>query len=436
MKLDSIEFLFIFLPCLILVNTLLPHKFRPLVLTLSSIAFLFLLQPQMLLMVLVFVLCDYVLGFVLSKTQNKVLRTFILTVSILFNLSVFVLSQYFEIMPYIVGVSVISLVKITYIVSIYNGKITSTDNVIAYLANVLCFPTLMAGPINEYAQISYTVKNDKKSLSKFGNGASQFIYGLFKKVVIADNISMLLSSISPDNVIPKDALGAILWVLCHLFVLLYTLLGYSQMAVGICKMLGFELKSNFNYPFMSTSVKDFFRRFNISLNNFAKKYIYIPLGGNQKGRVCMITSTLVATLLSTLWYGFSLNTVLCAFYFAVIIIFEKLLSKGKNGPKILLNILTMVMLVPGYLLLITNEPSDFSYLVSSLFGQNHVLFASDLTKYYLGNYAVFIFFAVFFLFDFGNRIYKRVSHSKKWYVNVLVSSYNVLLLALCVAFML
>lgn len=436
MNLDSLEFLFLFLPALVLINFILPHKFRPLILLISSLAFFFFLQPQMLVVLLAFTLCDYVFGYVLSKTQNAIFRKTVLVMSVMFNVAVFVLSQYTQMVPFIIGVSVISLVKISYIFSVYNRKIPSTDNIIAYLSNVFCFPTAIAGPINDYVEIGYNIKNNKKSLSKIGIGASEFIYGLFKKVVIADNVSLLISSISPDNAIPEDMVGAILWVGSKLLVLTYTLLGYSQMARGICKMLGFDVKSNFHYPFTATTVKDFFNRFNVTLNSFVKKYVYIPLGGSQKGTLCMITSTLLTTLLATLWYGFSLNTVLCAFYFATIIILEKVLSTGKRGNKVILNIFTLITLLPGYLFLITSEPSDFSYLVSSLLGQNHARLMSDVTRYYLGNYWVFILLGIFFLFDFGKRIFDKISRSKKVYNAILLSIFNIFSLAISVAFML
>jgi alginate O-acetyltransferase complex protein AlgI len=436
MNLDSLEFVFLFLPCLLILNFILPQKYRHFLISLSSILFFFLLQPQMLPVLLIFTSCDYVFGYVLSKTQNAIFKKIILAFSLVFNLAVFVLSQYSNMIPFIIGVAVISLVKITYIFSIYSGKITSTDNIFVYLANVLCFPTSIAGPINDYAEIGFNIRNNQKSLSKFGKGACEFVYGLFKKVVIADNISALLLNIAPDNSIPKDSLGAILWVSCNLFVLTYTIMGYSQMARGVCKMLGFDVISNFNFPFMATSVKEFFKRFNTSLSLFCKKYIYIPFGGSHNGKLCMITSTLLATLLGTLWYGFSLNTVLCALYFAVIIILEKLLSTGKKGPKIVLNLFTLITLLPGYLLLITKTPGEFSYLVSSLLGLNQVRFMSENTLYYLNNYAVFLFLAVVLLFDFGKRISKRYSHSTKIYSGVLVSLFNVFLLAISTAFML
>ncbi len=437
MNIDSLEFVYLFLPVLIFVNFITSKKYKHILLLAFSILFLALLQPQMTPVLLVFCLSDYVFGFVMSKTKNKILRTSILVMSILFNIAVFVLSQYLDLIPFIIGVSVVSLVKITYIISIYLNRISSTDNIIVYLSNVLCFPCLIAGPINDYSDISFRIKNGEKSFSRFGDGATEFIHGLFKKVVIADTMSVFILKLSSDSIIPYDSLGAWSWVIANLFELTFSLLGYSQMARGICKMLGFNIKSNFNYPFMSTSVKEFFKYFNTSLNTFAKKYIYIPLGGSRNGKLCMITSTLAATLLTTIWYGFSLNTVMCAFYFAIIIILEKILSQGINkAPKFILTILTLMCLTPGYLMLITNEPQDFSYLISSMIGQNYSTVFTKNTLYYLSNYMPFLLFGIISLFDFGGRIYKRLIHSNKTLFTVLVSIYNIFILAICTAFML
>ncbi len=436
MNLDSIAFLYLFLPIMLLINFITPKKYKHVIILFFSLLFFILLQPQMTPVLIVFCLSDYVFGFVMSKTHNKILKTSILTMSIIFNVAVFVLSQYLDLIPFIIGVSVVSLVKITYIISIYLNKISSTDNIIVYLSNVLCFPCLIAGPINDYSDISFRIKNGEKNFSRFGDGATEVIHGLFKKVVIADTMSVLISKLSVNGAIPYDSFGAWFWTIAHLFELTYTLLGYSQMARGICKMLGFDIKSNFNYPFMATSVKDFFRNFNTSLNTFAKKYIYIPLGGSRNGKLCMITSTLAATLLTTIWYGFSLNTVMCAFYFAVIIIFEKLLSKGVNkSPKFILTLLTIVCLTPGFLMLITNEPQDFSYLVSSMLGQNYTLPSTRNSLYYVGNYAPFLIIATLLLFNFSNRIYKFIKKTNKTIYIALYSIYNIGILAICTAFM-
>ncbi len=436
MNLDSLGFVYLFLPVMLLLNFIIPKKYKHYLLLFFSLLFFALLQIQMLPVLVVFCLSDYVFGFVMSKTHNKILRTSILAMSVLFNISVFVLSQYLDLIPFITGVSVVSLVKITYIVSIYLNRISSTDNIIVYLSNVLCFPCLVAGPINEYSDISFRIKNGEKNFSRFSLGATKFIHGLFKKVVIADAMAVFISKLSPDGALPYDSLGAWFWVIANLFNLTFTLLGYSEMALGVCKMLGFDIRSNFNYPFMATSVKGFFKGFNTSLNNFAKKYIYIPLGGSRNGKLCMITSTLAATLLTTIWYGFSFNTVMCAFYFAVIIIVEKLLSKGVDkAPKFILTILTFVCLIPGYLMLITSEPQDFSYLISSMLGQNYSLTSTKNTLYYVQNYAPFLIIGTISLFDFGNSIFKKLTHSNK-FCNIIVCIYNIFVLAVCTAFML
>ena len=436
MNLDSINFVFLFLPAILLINFFTPKKYKHLSILIFSLSFFIFLQPQMTPVLIVFCLSDYVFGYVMSKTQNKIFRTSILVMSILFNVSVFVLSQYLELIPFIIGVSVVSLVKITYVVSIYLNKISSTDNIIVYLCNVLCFPCLIAGPINDYSDISFRIKNGERNFSRFGAGSTEFIHGLFKKVVVADNMSVLILKLSPDGAIPYDSFGAWFWVIAHLFELTYTLLGYSQMARGICKMLGFDVKSNFNYPFMASSVKEFFRNFNTSLNTFAKKYIYIPLGGSRNGTLCMITSTLAATLLTTIWYGFSLNTVMCAFYFATIIILEKLLSIGANKtPKFILTLLTLVFLTPGFLMLITNEPQDFSYLLSSMLGQNYALPSTRNSLYYVENFAPFLILGTLLLFSFSNHIYKRIKKTNKTIYAISFSIYNLGILAICLVFM-
>ena len=171
------------------------------------------------------------------------------------------------------------------------------------------------------------IKSGRLTLTGFGSGASLFIYGLFKKVIISDMLYSMLEKVYPSV---NTVLGAWIWIIFSVLAFYYLFLGYAQMAQGVCKMLGFKINQNFSFPFMSCSMSDFFRRFNIGLTEFTRKYIYINLGGNRNGFLALILAVTISSIFSTLWYGFSLNNLVAGLFFAIGIILEKIfLSKSK-----------------------------------------------------------------------------------------------------------
>lgn len=431
---DSIWFVYLFLPAVLLLNYLIPTKCEPFLLSIANILFLLCIQPQMLSVIFLFTAADYLLGIFLEKTEKPPVRTFFVVLSVLLNIGVFAFSQFTQHLPAIFGVSVIALVKLTYIFDLYRKKIPSVKNPFFFFATVLCFPCLTYGPINTYADLSFSIRHSRKNLNLFGSGASLFVYGLFKKIFLADTLSDLAQKLSCE---PETVFGAWAWTICSALALYYLLFGYAQMAQGICRMLGFKTTAGFLSPFSSTSLKEFFRRFHVSLHEFSRKYIYIPLGGNRNGVVGMSLAVLCAATATTLWYGFSLNKVLTALFFAAALLLEQLFfGKTKNKFSIVLRtVLTYTVLLFGFVLFAGSSLTDSMNIISAMFHLKDVAVVDQTVRFYAREYAVFIFISVFMLFDFGKKIHKWFQHKHSPVYIILYSLFHLLLLFLCTAYM-
>ena len=394
---DSVWFVFLFLPAVILLNYLTPSKFRSIVVSISSVLFLLFTDPYMLPLMLVFVFVDYLLGIFVDKSKSGFTKNVLITFSILFNVSVFVLSQYVSVFPVVLGVSVVSLTKISYLFDIKAGKCTAEKNVFTYLSAVLCFPYLYYGPILNVSNVSYMIRSGKETLANFGSGASLFIYGLFKKIIISDMLYSMLEKLYPST---NTVVGAWLWIVFTILAFYYMLLGYAQMAQGICKMLGFKINQNFSFPFMAGSVTDFFRRFNMGLSEFVRKYVYIPFGGNRRGTVCLICSVAASCMVTTLWYGFSLNKVVAALFFAIIIIVEKTLLSRKEplAIKIVHYVFTYGYLLVGFTLFFTNSATEARTILSGAFGLENAIIYNNAVLSCISEYLPILLISFIMLF--------------------------------------
>lgn len=430
---DKVWFVFLFLPCVIFINYFTPNKYRNILISLSSLAFLAICDLFMLPLVIAFVLVDFLFGIFMDKTSSKTVQNITMSLSILLNLGVFVLSQYISVFPVILGVAVISLVKVSYLADIQSGKFAAQKNVFSYLSAVLCFPCLHYGPILNVSNTNYMIKSGKLTLTGFGSGASLFIYGLFKKVIISDMLYSMLDKVYSSV---NTVLGAWIWIIFSVLAFYYLFLGYAQMAEGVCKMLGFKIKQNFGFPFMSCTISDFFRRFNIGLTEFTRKYIYINLGGNRNGFLALILAVVVSSVFSTLWYGFSLNKLVAALFFAIGLIIEKIFL-NKPKPlffKILYTFVVYAYLLVGFTLFFTSSATEATLLVESAFAINsNSLFDTNVLGC-ISEYLSILILSVLMLFNFPKLANRAIQKKKSAFLNIVFVVFNLLVLFICTAY--
>ena len=250
-----------------------------------------------------------------------------------------------------IGISFFTFQSMSYVIDLYMGKVSLQKDIINFALYVSLFPQLIAGPIVKYSDVSEQIENRSESLELFVSGQKRFCYGLGKKVIIANTFAEIADQIWA---LETTTLGtAVAWfgAIAYTIQIYYDFSGYSDMAIGIGKMLGFQFKENFNYPYTSLSIQEFWRRWHISLSTWFKEYIYIPLGGNRKGNLRTYMNIFIVFLLTGIWHGANFTFLAWGIFFAILQIIERLFLKkilDKNPIKIINWIYMMLMVIIGW----------------------------------------------------------------------------------------
>ena len=380
MLFSSQVFLYFFLPITLIIYYLSPRKFRNFILLVASLIFYAWGEPVYILIMLFSTVFDYVNGLLIDKFQKENKNRYakiVLIVSVVGNLSILGFFKYsnflitnlnslfhFDLsllsiaLP--IGISFYTFQTMSYTIDVYKKNVEAQKNLISFATYVTLFPQLIAGPIVKYRDVRESLENRKENISDFSEGVKRFILGLFKKVMLANNIGFLWESI---NAMPNQEMSAILsWIgaICFTLQIYYDFSGYSDMAIGLGKMFGFHFLENFNFPYLSKSITEFWRRWHISLGSWFKEYVYIPLGGNRKGMKRTIINLLIVWFLTGLWHGASWNFVVWGLYFGVLLILEKLfLAKFlAKIPKLFQHIYTMFFVIISWVIFASPTLSD------------------------------------------------------------------------------
>ena len=322
MLFSSLVFLFTFLPITLLVYYLVPRKVKNVVLLIASLIFYAWGEPVYIFLMLISILFNYFCGMdiALKAGRKSQVRSLIFTIVVnlfilgFFKYYGFIVTNLNAILPFYIpyrklelpiGISFYTFQTLSYIIDVYRGNVDVQVNLIDFGTYVTMFPQLIAGPIVQYADVERQLRERKESLTKFGYGAWFFVMGLAKKVLLANTIGSIY-----ENIAAMDGMSVVTaWLGClaYTFQIYFDFSGYSDMAVGLGKMFGFEFMQNFNYPYISKSVTEFWRRWHISLGSWFREYVYIPLGGNRKGIVRKVMNNMIVFLVCGMWHGAGLN---------------------------------------------------------------------------------------------------------------------------------
>ncbi len=415
MVFSSIPFLCYFLPLFLLVYFASPRKARNFVLLVFSLIFYAWGEPVYISLLLVSSVVDYVNGRCLERFEGqRGKQRIFLIISLVVNLSLLGVFKYATLfittsnslfgtgfkdpaLALPLGISFFTFQTMSYSMDVYMGNVKAEHNFIDYMAYVSMFPQLVAGPIVRYEEVSIELKNRKETLAGFTSGMQRFLFGIFKKVLIANQMSRLWDTISamPDRSVMMAWLGA----LAFTFRIYFDFSGYSDMAIGLGKIMGFNYPENFNYPYTCTSITDFWRRWHMTLSGWFRDYVYIPLGGNRKGMARQIFNIGVVWALTGFWHGASWNYLLWGLYYFVILLIEKL-SKGKFPgilPTWLARIYSLFVVMVGWIIFAVEDFKQLGkYLADAfIFGANG--FVGHEALYQLRNYI--LVFAVCILFS-------------------------------------
>ncbi len=294
-----------------------------------------------------------------------------------------------------IGISFYTFQAMSYPIDLYRNDTSVQKSPINFGAYVTMFPQLIAGPIVRYRDVANELDERHESIDLFSQGIQRFMVGLSKKVLLANNVGQVYESINSLQYSQQSVLTAWIGILCYTLQIYFDFSGYSDMAIGLGKMLGFHFLENFNYPYISKSITDFWRRWHMSLSYWFRDYVYIPLGGNRKGFVRQIINIMIVWLLTGFWHGASWNFVLWGLFYGIILMIEKLflLKKLEKAPSFICHIYTMVVVMVAWALFAHTDLSEAIHYISMMFG-NCYTFCNDVTLYYIRNNIILLIVSI------------------------------------------
>jgi len=432
MVFSSLIFLFLFLPAAVLVYYVSPRKLRNAVLLVASLIFYAWGEPVYILIMVFSTVFDYFNGLLIDKYRHRkwIARSVFFgsmagSLGILgfFKYAGFVtenINQLFHLhlqtadLPLPVGISFYTFQTMSYVVDVYLGKVPVQRNFVAFGAYVTMFPQLVAGPIVKYGDIAGQLDSRSVTLDRFGEGAELFIRGLAKKVLLANNIGLLWTSVKAEPVAELSVLSAWLGIIAFTLQIYFDFSGYSDMARGLGKMFGFDFKENFRYPYISKSVTEFWRRWHISLGAWFREYVYIPLGGNRKGMAKQLRNVLSVWFLTGLWHGASWNFIVWGLYFGFFVMIEKLLLLRWLGrcPAWAGHVYTLLVVIVGWVLFEMEHLAAAMRFIGVMFGFGGHGFADRQALYALSTNAALLVVLAFCATPFPGKMLAYVK--TKW----------------------
>lgn len=399
MVFSSIVFLYLFFPIVLVLYCILPQKFRNVLLLISSLIFYAWGEPKYIFIMLFSTIFDYTNGRLLERFDAKEwARKLVLIGSVVINIGILVYFKYTDFaieninalahtsfgllnLTLPVGISFYTFQTLSYTIDVYRRKAEVQHNILNFGMYVCLFPQLIAGPIVRYTDISAQIADRPLKIDYIWQGLKRFTIGLGKKVLIANQIGVLWDNVSAyEGKLP--AVMAWTGAIAYAFQIYFDFSGYSDMAIGLGKMFGFDFPENFRYPYESNSITDFWRRWHITLSSWFKEYVYIPLGGNRKGMSRQILNLLIVWSLTGLWHGASWNFVLWGLFWFVLLVAEKLflLKFLEKLPKFVGHIYALICILIGWVIFACDDFSVLWNYLGSLFGKNG--FVSDMSLYY------------------------------------------------------
>lgn len=387
MVFSSLVFLCVFLPTVFILYTVVPSlKFRNGLLILASLVFYSYGEPVYVLIMIFSSLLNYFCARLVSSKNNR--AKIALIASVVINLGILAVFKYSAFfvesinavtglyipVPQIdlpIGISFFTFQALSYVIDVYRQTVEPQKNYFYVLLYITFFPQLIAGPIVKYRDISEQIVAREQSVEKIALGMRRFICGLAKKVLIANTMGQTADVIFSSENGYSSILTAWLGALAYLFQIYYDFSGYSDMAIGLGKMFGFDFKENFNYPYGAVSVRDFWRKWHISLSTWFKEYLYIPLGGNRKGRLRTVLNRLIVFFCTGLWHGASWTFVIWGLYHGVFLLLEEFIPILGRLPKILNHIYTLIVVTVGIVIFRADTISQgFDYIRNMFVGFN------------------------------------------------------------------
>ena len=427
MVFSSLSFLIMFLPAVLLAYYAAPRTLKNAVLFLFSLLFYAWGEPVYVVLMIFSTVLDYTCGRLVEKYRGTPKQKLGLIISICGNLGLLFFFKYTDFfigtvnsifgsaipqldLPLPIGISFYTFQTMSYTIDVYRGDAKMQKNIISFGAYVALFPQLIAGPIVRYQDIADQLNERAHTFDKFGDGARRFVTGLAKKVLLANNIGLLWSTISATDPARLSAAGAWLGIIAFAFQIYFDFSGYSDMAIGLGKMFGFEFLENFNYPYISKSVTEFWRRWHMSLGTWFRDYVYIPLGGNRRGLPIQLRNIAIVWLLTGFWHGASWNFVLWGAFYGILLLIEKmfLLKRLNRAPAFVGHLYTLLAVLFGWVLFAFDDLGKGWAFLKVMFGGG-AGFVNANALYQLLSYLPLIIICVVASTPLMKKLYEKIS---------------------------
>ena len=423
-------FLFYFLPLTLLAYYMAPRRGRNMVVLLASLVFYYWGERLYVALMLLSTAIDYIHGMLVERCKsrgNDRGARLAVTSSIVFNLALLGFFKYWDfiavslrsaglsVMPVLgvhlpIGISFYTFQTMSYTIDVYRGDARAQRNILNFGTFVTLFPQLIAGPIIKYRDLGGQIDDRACSTEKFASGVRIFLVGLAKKLLLANNVGMLWDSYKAMTPSSLTVAGAWLGVLAFTFQIYFDFFGYSDMAIGLGRMLGFEFPPNFNYPYISKSITEFWRRWHISLSTWFREYLYIPLGGSRCAKSRWMFNLLVVWAATGLWHGASWNYLLWGLYFFVLLLLEKvfLLKPLERAPALVGHVYTLFLVMVSWIIFALEDFSHLAAYLKVMFGLGGVPLADGTFGYYLTNYLPVLCASALAATPLGTAAYRRL----------------------------
>ncbi len=446
MVFSSISFLFYFLPITLLIYNIVPKKLRNTILLIASLFFYFYGEPKYIIVLLFSIIFNYYSAKIIVNISNKITKKLLLISNLVINFGILIYFKYFNfiidnlnmifnldinlykiVLP--IGISFFTFQATSYVIDIYNNKVKCANSLKDFATYLSLFPQLIAGPIVRYETVSEELINRKNNLELFSLGTKRFIIGLSKKVLIANVLGELVNVLGGIN--EQSLISFWIIAVSATLQLYFDFSGYSDMAIGLGKMFGFNFLENFNYPLSATNITDFWRRWHISLSSWFKDYIYIPLGGSRCKKIINYRNILIVWITTGLWHGASWNFVIWGFYYGILLIIEKrFLLNFMKKHKIIGHLYTFILVTISFVIFNNDNLFNGLNFIQNMFNINNKIINSE-TWYYLKSYGVLLIIALVLSFPNYKLLFKKIHYK---ILDILEIIIYLILFVLCIAF--
>ena len=431
MLFSSNTFLFTFLPLVIILYFVVPEKYRNHILLAASLIFYSWGEPVYVFLMIFSAVFNYSMALDISREEDdEKNRKFTLVFTVVVNLfilcffkyygflmdtinSIFGCSIKYTALALPIGISFYTFQALSYIIDVYKKNVEVQPSLLKFSLYLSLFPQLIAGPIVKYRDVAIQLDEREVSLSKFGEGTKRFIIGLGKKVILANNLGLIYTTITSGGEGNVSVISYWLGLISYTLQIYFDFSGYSDMAIGLGRMFGFEFMENFNYPYVSKSVTEFWRRWHISLSTWFREYVYIPLGGNRVKVSRHILNLMIVWSLTGLWHGASWNFIVWGLYYGILLVAEKYLwgDKLEKAPSAVRHIYSMLIVMIGWVFFSSDNLSAAVKYLGVMFGFSGVPFANAATFYYFRTGIILIaagtVFSTGIPFKYFEKLYSR-----------------------------